>query len=46
MTDVMAYSNLTRHVNFIRHSDLSDGGCCQDEVLKKNKQGERIRACW
>lgn len=35
MTDVMAYSNLTRHVNFIRHSDLSDGDCCQDEVLKK-----------
>lgn len=33
LTDEAAYANLTRHVNFIRHSDLSDGTCCHDEVL-------------
>ena len=32
---VTAYSNLTRHVKFIRHSDLSDGECCHDEVIDK-----------
>ena len=26
-TDRIAYSGLTRHVEYIRHSDLSDGGC-------------------
>lgn len=34
-TDTQAYSNLTRHVQFIRHSDLSDGDCCRDEILRK-----------
>ena len=35
LTDETAYSNLTRHVKFIRYSDLSDGDCCHDEVLDK-----------
>lgn len=35
MTDTQAYANLTRHLEFIRHSDLSDGGSCHDEVLRK-----------
>jgi hypothetical protein len=26
---------LTRHVDFIRHSDLSDGDACFDEIIKK-----------
>lgn len=35
ITDETAYSNLTKHVKFIRHSDLSCGNCCHDEVLDK-----------
>ena len=35
LTDESAYANLTRHVKFIRYSDLSDGECCHDEVLDK-----------
>lgn len=31
-TDIRAYKGLTRHVRFIRHSDLSHGDCCRDEV--------------
>ena len=34
-TDRIAYSGLTRHVRFIRHSDLSDGDACFDEIIKK-----------
>ena len=34
-TDEFAYAGLTRHVNFIRHSDLSDGPACYDEVRRK-----------
>jgi hypothetical protein len=34
-TDRIAYSGLTRHVEFIRHSDLSDGDVCFDEIIKK-----------
>lgn len=34
-TDIQAYGGLTRHVRFIRHSDLSDGDCCFDEVHRK-----------
>ena len=34
-TDTRAYSGLTRHVEFIRHSDLSDGPACHDEVIRK-----------
>lgn len=33
LTDESAYANLTKHVKFIRYSDLSDGECCHDEVL-------------
>ncbi|MCM1334558.1 MAG: L-2-amino-thiazoline-4-carboxylic acid hydrolase [Bacteroides sp.] len=36
-TDEHVYSCLTKHVRFIRHSDLSDGDCCYDEVIKKRK---------
>ncbi len=34
-TDTRAYSGLTRHVEFVRHSDLSDGPACYDEVIRK-----------
>ena len=34
-TDEFAYSHLTKHVRFIRHSDLSDGHACHDEVIRK-----------
>ena len=37
-TDLILYSALTRHVEFIRHSDLSDGSRCFDEVVKKRNQ--------
>ena len=33
-TDTRAYSGLKRHVEFIRHSDLSDGLSCHDEVIR------------
>ena len=35
MTDETAYAGLTRHVEFIRHSDLSIGNCCHDEVIRR-----------
>lgn len=34
-TDEFAYAGLTKHVNFIRHSDLSDGPACFDEVIRR-----------
>ena len=34
-TDRIAYSGLTRHVKFVRHSDLSDGCACFDEIFRK-----------
>ena len=37
MTDTTSYENLPKHVRFIRHSDLSDGSCCHDEVIDKRK---------
>ena len=37
MTDTTAYSNLTKHVEFIRYSDLSDGDCCHDIIMDKRK---------
>ena len=37
MTDTTAYSNLNKHVEFIRYSDLSDGDCCHDIILDKKK---------
>ncbi len=38
MTDTTAYEGLTRHVTFIRHSDLSDGNACHDEIIRKQKK--------
>ena len=35
MTDETAYANLTRHIRFVRHPDLSDGDACHDEVIRK-----------
>ena len=40
MTDTTSYENLPKHVQFIRHSNLSDGSCCHDEVIDKRKIGE------
>ena len=38
MTDEMAYASLTRHVKFIRHSDMSESDVCHDEVIRiRNK---------
>lgn len=34
-TDRIAYSGLTGHVDFVRHSDLSDGDACYDEIFRK-----------
>lgn len=34
-TDTRSYAGLTRHVRFVRHSDLSDGPSCWDEVHRK-----------
>lgn len=34
-TDRIAYSGLTGHVEFIRHSDLSDGDVCFDEIIRR-----------
>ncbi len=42
LTDEAAYANLTRHVKFIRHSDLSDSICCHDEVWDKNNIKSKI----
>ena len=33
-TDEFAYASLTRHVEFIRHSELATGPCCHDEVIR------------
>lgn len=37
LTDESAYANIAKHVTFIRHSDLSNGECCYDEVINKKK---------
>ena len=37
MTDTTAYSNLEKHVKFIRYSDLSDGDSCHDVIMDKRK---------
>jgi hypothetical protein len=34
-TDTRSYAGLTRHMRFVRHSDLSDGPCCWDEIHRK-----------
>ena len=35
MTDELAYAGISKHVKFIRHSDLSDGPACHDEVIRR-----------
>ena len=35
-TDTRSYARLTRHVEFVRHSDLSDGPSCHDEIVERN----------
>lgn len=42
LTDETAYANLSRHVKFIRHSDLSNGNCCHDEVIDKKYLQQKI----
>ena len=37
MTDTTSYEYLRRHVTFIRHSDLSDGDICHDEIIRRRK---------
>ena len=37
MIDTTSYENLPKHVKFIRHSDLSDGSCCHDEIINGQK---------
>ena len=37
MTDTTSYENFTRHVTFIRHSDLSDGNACHDEIIRRKR---------
>ena len=37
MTDTTSYENLTRHVTFIRHADLSDGNACHDEIIRRKR---------
>ena len=34
-TDEFAYANLTRHIEFIRHSDLATGESCHDVIRRK-----------
>ncbi len=35
LTDEAAYAGLPKHIQFVRHSDLSSGECCHDEVINK-----------
>ena len=35
-TDEFAYANLTRHVDFVRHSELATGDCCHDVIARKS----------
>lgn len=37
-TDTRSYACLTRHVEFVRHSDLSDGDSCHDEIFERRRQ--------
>ena len=39
LTDERAYANLSRHVGFVRHSELSDGDCCHDEIINLRQDG-------
>lgn len=44
MTDIQAYTNLVRHVRFVRHSDLSDGDCCRDDIFRLEKIVKKRKA--
>ena len=35
MTDEFSYAGLTRHVKYIRHSELATGNTCWDEIIRK-----------
>lgn len=35
-TDTRSYACLTRHVDFVRHEDLSDGNSCHDEIFERS----------
>ena len=35
MTDEFSYAGLTKHVKYIRHSELATGNTCWDEVIRK-----------
>ena len=37
-TDERIYSLIPKHVRFVRHSDLSDGDCCHDEIFDRSKE--------
>jgi hypothetical protein len=39
-TDTRSYASLTRRVGFVRHSDLSDGPSCHDEIFEKGSRQE------
>lgn len=39
LTDERAYANLARSVRFVRHSDLSDGESCHDEIFDRRLGG-------
>ncbi|MDO4537928.1 MAG: L-2-amino-thiazoline-4-carboxylic acid hydrolase [Coriobacteriales bacterium] len=34
-TDTRSYAELTRHVEFVRHSDLATGESCHDEIFER-----------
>ena len=38
-TDTRSYAGLSRHMEFVRHSDLSDGSACHDEVYERGWRG-------
>ena len=37
-TDERIYALIPKHVRFVRHSDLSDGDCCHDEIFDRAKE--------
>ena len=44
MSDTQAYANLTKHVDFVRYSDLSDGDSCRDVISKKTAKKSADRS--
>lgn len=35
--EVTAYENRPRHLQFVRHSDLSEAPCCHNEILNRRR---------